>query len=150
MPLKAGDIAPDFSAKDQKGKTVKLSSFRGKKVLLYFYPTDDTPACTAQACNLQLNKRKLALRGYQIIGISTDDEKSHKKFAEKYGLTFPILPDTERTVHDSYDVWGHKKLFGHEYMGTLRTTFLINEEGIITRVIEKVKTADHAAQVMDV
>ncbi len=149
MKLSKGDKAPDFSSKDQNGNQIKLSDLRGKKVVLYFYPKDDTPGCTAQACDLNDNLPALQSAGYQVIGVSTDDEKSHQKFIHKYGLNFSLLADTDKQVVELYDVWKEKSMYGKKYMGTARTTFLIDENGIITDIIEKVDTKAHTAQILD-
>lgn len=148
MPLKPGDKAPAFKAKDENGNEVKLSDFKGRKVVLYFYPQDDTETCTKQACNLRDNLPALSAAGYQVIGVSPDPEKSHRKFIEKFGLNFPLLADVDRKLIEKYDVWHEKTLFGHTYMGVVRTTFLINEKGIITRIIDKVKSGEHHDQIL--
>jgi peroxiredoxin Q/BCP len=148
MLLSTGDIAPDFTSKDQDGNEVKLSDFKGKKVVLYFYPKDNTPGCTAESCNLRDNYEELQKQGYVVLGVSTDDEKSHQKFIEKYDLPFPLIADTDKSVHEAYGTWGEKKMYGKSYMGTLRTTYVIDEEGKIAEVISKVKTKDHAAQIL--
>ncbi|WP_428658025.1 thioredoxin-dependent thiol peroxidase [Runella sp.] len=147
MALQAGEKAPPFEAKDQNGNAVKLSDFQGKKIVLYFYPKDDTPGCTAQACSLRDSYDAMLARGYVVLGVSADDEKSHKKFAEKYHLPFPILADTDRAIIESYGVWGEKSMYGKTYMGIVRTTFIIDETGVIQEVISKVDTKNHAAQV---
>jgi len=146
--LEVGQPAPDFSARDQNGELITLSQFKGKKVVLYFYPRDNTPGCTAQACDLRDNIDRLAAAGYQVIGVSTDDEKSHQKFITKFNLPFPLIADTDNQVHELYGTWQLKKMYGKEYMGTARTTFVIDESGIIEDVIAKVNTKDHAAQVL--
>lgn len=146
--LEVGQPAPDFSARDQNGELITLSQFKGKKVVLYFYPRDNTPGCTAQACDLRDNIDRLAAAGYQVIGVSTDDEKSHQKFIAKFDLPFPLIADTDNQVHELYGTWQLKKMYGKEYMGTARTTFVIDESGIIEDVIAKVNTKDHAAQVL--
>ncbi|MFN8343623.1 MAG: thioredoxin-dependent thiol peroxidase [Spirosomataceae bacterium] len=148
MALSEGEKAPPFEAKDQNGNTVKLSDFQGKKVVLYFYPKDSTPACTAQACSLRDNYDVLLTQGYIVLGVSGDIEKSHKKFADKYRLPFSLLADPEHKIIESYGVWGEKMLYGRKYMGIVRTTFLINENGIIQEVISKVNTKNHAEQVL--
>jgi peroxiredoxin Q/BCP len=148
MKLSKGDKAPDFSSKDQNGNQIKLSGLRGKKVVLYFYPKDDTPGCTAQACDLNDNLPALQSAGYEVIGVSTDDEKSHQKFINKYGLNFSLLADTDKQVVELYDVWKEKSMYGKNYMGTVRTTFLIDENGIITDIIEKVDTKAHTEQIL--
>ncbi|MBV6641671.1 MAG: thioredoxin-dependent thiol peroxidase [Cyclobacteriaceae bacterium] len=148
MKLKAGDKAPDFTSKDQDGKEIKLSDFKGKKVVLYFYPKDDTPGCTAEACNLRDNYDLMLSKGYVVLGVSGDDEAKHKKFIEKYDLPFPLIADTDKSVHDKYGTWGEKSMYGRKYMGTFRTTFIIDEAGKIEEVIEKVKTKDHVSQIL--
>lgn len=148
ITLKPGDKAPDFEAKDQDGNNIKLSDYKGKKVILYFYPKDNTPGCTAQACNLRDNYEDLQKQGYVVLGVSQDNESSHKKFIEKQNLPFPLVADTDHKVHELYGTWGEKSMYGRKYMGTLRTTFVINEEGNIDEVIEKVKTKDHTAQIL--
>jgi peroxiredoxin Q/BCP len=147
--LKVGDIAPEIEAVDQNGNRVSLTSFKGKKVVIYFYPKDDTPGCTAEACNLRDNYSALQSAGYEILGVSTDSEKSHKKFIEKYNLPFSLIADTEKKVVEAYGVWGLKKFMGKEYMGTNRTTFVIDEDGKIKKVIEKVETKNHTAQILE-
>lgn len=146
--LKAGDKAPDFEANDQNGNKIKLSDYRGKKVVLYFYPKDDTPGCTAQACNLRDNYSELQSNGYEVIGVSADNEAKHQKFIGKYELPFTLIADTDRKVIEAYGVWGKKKFMGREYDGIHRETFVINEEGVIDNVIEKVKTKDATAQIL--
>ena len=147
--LKAGDKAPDFTAKDQNGQTVSLADFKGKMVILYFYPKDDTPGCTAEACDFRDNYQFLLSKGFQVIGVSTDDEKSHKKFVSKYSLPFPLIADTDQKIVESYGVWGEKNMYGKIYMGTIRTTFVINADGVIQYVINKVDTKASSQQVMD-
>ena len=141
-------MAPDFEANDQDGNTVKLSDYRGKKVVLYFYPKDNTPGCTAQACNLRDNYEELQKQGYVVLGVSTDSEASHKKFITKQELPFSLIADPDKEVHEKYGTWGEKKMYGRTYMGTFRTTFVIDEEGKIAEVIGKVKTKDHTAQIL--
>ena len=148
MSLQTGDIAPDFSAPDQHGKTINLSDYRGKKVVIYFYPKDDTPGCTAQACNLRDNYSELQQAGYEVIGISGDGVKSHDKFANKYELPFTLVADEDKSINEAYGVWKEKSMYGRTYMGTARTTFVIDEEGKIADIIEKVKTNDHTAQIL--
>ncbi len=148
MSLKVGDKAPDFSVNDQQGNPVKLSDFKGKKVVLYFYPKDNTPGCTAESCNLRDNYQALQKAGYEVLGVSKDDEKSHQKFIDKFDLPFTLLADTEKEIHGKYGTWVEKSMYGRKYMGTARTTFLIDENGIIEDIIEKVKTKDHTAQIL--
>lgn len=148
VKLKEGDNAPDFTGTDQDGKTVSLKDFKGKKVVLYFYPKDDTPGCTAEACNLRDNHSALKKKGYAIIGVSADSVKSHKKFEQKFSLPFPLLADTDRKIIDAYSVWGKKKFFGREFMGIVRTTFIIDEKGKIEKVIKDVDTEGHTEQVL--
>ena len=150
MKLKTGDKAPDFTVPDQDGNPVKLSALRGKKVVLYFYPKDMTPGCTAEACNLRDNYKTLLKKGYEVLGVSTDSEKSHKKFIEKEKLPFRLLADTEKTIHDAYGTWVEKSMYGRKYMGTARTTFVIDETGRIEDIIEKVDTKNHADQIYKV
>jgi peroxiredoxin Q/BCP len=139
-PLKEGDKAPAFSGKDQQGNKVSLADFKGKKVALYFYPADDTPGCTAQACNLRDNYTTLQQQGVAVIGVSPDDIDSHKKFEEKYSLPFPLLADPDHTIINKYGVWGEKQNYGRTYEGLHRTTFLIDEKGTITKVFRKPRT----------
>ena len=146
--LEIGQLAPEFSALDQNGNTLSLSQYRGKKVVLYFYPRDNTPGCTAQACDLRDNIDRLKAEGYEVIGVSTDSEKKHQNFIAKYGLPFPLIADTDHAVHELYGTWQLKKNYGKEYMGTARTTFLIDEKGILTDIIAKVKTQAHTAQIL--
>jgi peroxiredoxin Q/BCP len=146
--LAPGTIAPQFSATDQDGNKHSLSDYKGKKVALYFYPKDDTPGCTKQACSLRDNYSELLSKGVQIFGVSVDDENSHKKFVQKFELPFPLLADTEKEIVTAYGVWGEKSMYGKKYMGTHRVTYLINEEGIIASVIDKVKVDEHAGQIL--
>jgi peroxiredoxin Q/BCP len=148
MKLKSGDKAPDINSTDQNGNPVKLADFLGHKVILYFYPKDDTPGCTAEACSLRDGYADLLAKGYKIIGVSADSDKSHKKFADKYHLPFPLLPDTSKEIINAYGVWGPKKFMGRAYDGILRTTFIIGEDGKIFKIIEDVKTKNHADQVL--
>tara|TARA_B100001540_G_scaffold161372_1_gene142804 strand:+ start:231 stop:683 length:453 start_codon:yes stop_codon:yes gene_type:complete len=149
MNLKIGDKAPDFEGKNQNNESVKLSSFIGEKVVLYFYPRDNTPGCTAQACNLKDNFNELSRKGYKIIGVSSDSIKSHKKFEEKYSLPFDLISDEDKAIHKSYGTWIEKSMYGRKYMGTARWTFIIDENGIINNIIEKVKTKEHTNQILD-
>ncbi len=148
MLLEIGQMAPDFEAKIETGETIKLSDYRGKKVVLYFYPKDATPGCTAQACNLRDNYEALQKAGYVVLGISSDAEKSHKKFIEKQALPFSLIADTDLKVHEAYGTWVEKSMYGRKYMGTARTTFVIDEEGKIAEIIEKVNTKEHTAQIL--
>ncbi|AMJ66278.1 thioredoxin-dependent thiol peroxidase [Hymenobacter sp. PAMC 26628] len=148
MSLAPGQAAPDFSALDQDGNTVSLAALRGQRVALYFYPKDDTPGCTAQACNLRDHQEELNTHNIKVIGVSIDGEMAHKKFAVKYDLPFPLLVDADKKIVEAYGVWQEKKNYGKTYMGTVRTTFLIDAEGIIEKVIKKVDTQDHAAQLL--
>jgi peroxiredoxin Q/BCP len=147
--LKEGDKAPDFTAKDQNGKTVSLSDFRGKNVILYFYPKDNTPTCTVEACNFRDNYQSMIGRGFEVIGVSGDNEKSHKKFEMKYGLPFTLIADTDKSIIEAYGLWGEKTLFGRKYMGILRTTFIINTKGVIDKIIDKVDSKNSSQQVID-
>ncbi len=146
--LTIGDKAPAFEAKDQNGNLVKLSDFVGKKVVLYFYPKDDTPGCTAQACNLRDNYDILLSKGFAVLGVSVDDEKSHQKFIKKFNLPFPLLADTEHLMVEAYGVWGEKSMYGKTFMGIIRTTFIIDEKGIIAEIITKIDTKEHTAQII--
>jgi peroxiredoxin Q/BCP len=143
-----GDKAPNFSGLNQKGQTIGLEQFKGKKVALYFYPKDDTPGCTAEACNLRDNHSALQAAGYVVIGVSSDSVKSHDKFATKYSLPFDLLADEDKSVHEAYGTWVEKSMYGRKYMGTDRVTFIINEQGSIEKVIDKVKTKEHTAQIL--
>jgi len=147
--LKEGDQAPGFAAKDQNGKTISLSDFKGKNVILYFYPKDDTPGCTAEACSFRDNYQSLLSKGFDVIGVSTDDEKSHKKFETKFSLPFTLIADTDKHIVEAYGVWAEKNMYGKKYMGTLRTTFVIDGEGIIKKIIDKVDTKNSSQQVID-
>jgi len=147
--LKEGDKAPAFEGKDQNGKTISLSDFLGKKVILYFYPKDDTPGCTLEACNLRDNHTELIKRGFEVLGVSPDSEKSHTRFAGKYNLPFPLIADTEKQILKEFGAWGEKKMYGKTSEGVLRTTFVINEEGIIEKVFSKVDTKNHTKQILD-
>jgi thioredoxin-dependent peroxiredoxin len=147
--LKPGDNAPEFSSKDQDGNPVTLADFKGSKLIMYFYPKDSTPGCTSQACNLRDNYDLLLKKGYKVLGVSADSEKSHQKFIEKNKLPFPLLADTGRDVLKAYGVWGPKKFMGRTFDGIHRITFVIDEQGIISEVIQKVDTKNHAAQITD-
>lgn len=148
MRPQVGDKAPAFTANDQDGNTVKLSDLKGKKVVLYFYPKDMTPGCTAEACNLRDNYKLLLKQGYEVLGVSTDSEKSHKKFIEKEKLPFRLLADPDKKLHDLFATWVEKSMYGRKYMGTARVTFVINEKGVIEEVIEKVDTKNHTDQIL--
>ncbi len=148
MKLEIGQNAPNFETLNQDGKTVKLSDFTGKKVVLYFYPKDNTPTCTTQACNLRDNYSILQSKGYTVLGVSTDTAKSHKKFQSKFELPFDLLDDSSMKIVNDYGVWAEKMMYGKIYMGTLRTTFLIDETGIITDILEKVESKRHAEQII--
>lgn len=148
MALKIGDKAPDFKVNNQDGQPISLAALKGKKVVLYFYPKDATPGCTAEACNLRDNYKSLLKAGYEVLGISTDDEKSHKKFIAKEKLPFSLLADVDKTVHEQYGTWIEKSMYGRKYMGTARVTFVINEKGVIEEIIEKVDTKNHTSQIL--
>ncbi|MDQ3047598.1 MAG: thioredoxin-dependent thiol peroxidase [Bacteroidota bacterium] len=143
-----GDNAPDFTGKNQDGKLVSLKDFKGKKLVLFFYPKDNTPGCTAEACDLRDNYPELVKKGYAIVGISADEEKKHKKFIDKFSLPFPLIADTEMKIIKDYDVWGEKLFMGRTFDGIVRTTFVIDEKGKIEKVITKVKTKEHADQIL--
>ena len=147
--LKEGTTAPAFKTTDANGETVSLKDLRGQKVVLYFYPKDDTPGCTKEACSFRDEFAKFKKRGITVLGVSPDNEKSHKKFETKYKLPFTLLADTDHAIAESYGVWGEKKFMGRTYMGVLRTTFLIDEKGKIKKVFEKVKPEDHASEVLE-
>lgn len=147
--LKIGDKAPDFKAMDQNGNPVSLKNYKGKKIVLYFYPKDDTPGCTAQACNLRDNFDELTEKGIVVLGVSVDEMKKHKKFEDKYKLPFTLVADEEKTIVADYGLWDEKKFMGKTYMGTSRVTFLIDEKGKIAHIIEKVDTKNHTAQILD-
>jgi len=149
MVLTIGDKAPDFEVNNQNSEKTKLSDFKGKKVVLYFYPKDNTPGCTAESCNLRDNYQELKAAGYEILGVSPDSEKSHQNFIKKYELPFTLLVDTEKDILQKYDVWKEKSMYGRKYMGTVRTTFIIDENGKIERIIEKVNTKDHTNQILN-
>ena len=145
--LTAGMPAPQFEGIDQNGNTVKLSSFTGKKIVLYFYPKDDTPGCTAEACSLRDNYKDLLNKGFIVLGVSPDSEKSHQKFAGKYSLPFPLIADPEKKILTAYGAYGEKVMYGKKVMGVIRTTFIIDEKGMIEKVIKKVDTKEHATQI---
>jgi len=148
MALSVGSKAPDFNVNDQDGKPVKLSDLKGKKVVLYFYPKDQTPGCTSEACNLRDNYKVLQKQGYEVLGVSTDNEKSHQKFIAKEKLPFRLLADVDRSLHTNYGTWVEKSMYGRKYMGTARVTFIIDEKGVINEIIEKVDTKNHTDQIL--
>lgn len=146
--VKEGNKAPDFTANDQNGNKMKLSDLRGQKVVLYFYPKDDTPGCTKQACSLRDSYDVFTEKGIKVLGVSIDDEKSHQKFISKYDLPFDLIADTDKKIVEKYGVWGEKSMYGRTYMGTHRKTFLIDEEGKIVKIFDKVKVSEHADEVL--
>lgn len=143
-----GAKAPAFKGKDQDGHSISLANYKGKKLILFFYPKDNTPGCTAEACSLRDNYKLLQKNGFELLGVSVDDEKSHQKFITKHELPFPLLADTDQSVVNAYEVWVEKSMYGRKYMGTARKTFIIDEKGKIAHIIEKVDTKDHAGQIM--
>jgi peroxiredoxin Q/BCP len=147
--LQEGDKAPDFKGVDQEGNTIQLSDYKGKKLVLYFYPKDNTPGCTNEACNLRDNYEELQKQGFEILGVSADSEKKHQNFINKYNLPFPLLADTEKEVIEQYGIWGPKKFMGKVKDGIHRTTFVIDEEGKIEKVFKKVKTKEHTNQILE-
>lgn len=147
--LKEGQKTPDFSAKNENGELISLKSLLGKKVVLYFYPADDTPTCTTESCNLRDNYSKLKRKGYEVFGVSPDDEKSHQKFIKKYKLPFSLLADTDKKIIHAYDVWGSKTVFGKTYDDLIRTTFVIDEKGRIEKIISDVKAKVHTEQILE-
>jgi peroxiredoxin Q/BCP len=149
VKLKPGDKAPEFIATDQNGKKISLSEYKGKKVILYFYPKDNTPGCTDEACSLRDGYPEIIKEGFDVIGVSADSSNSHKGFIDKHNLPFRLISDEDQKVINAYGVWGEKNMYGKKYFGILRTTFIISEEGIIEKVIEKVRTKDHAKQVLE-
>ncbi|MDR1553935.1 MAG: thioredoxin-dependent thiol peroxidase [Prevotellaceae bacterium] len=146
--LNTGDKAPDFSGVTQNGKTIKLADFKGKKLVLYFYPKDNTSGCTAEACSLRDGYARFLQQGYEIVGVSIDSVSSHQKFTEKHSLPFSLIADVDKKIVEDYGVWGEKKFMGKTYTGTIRTTFIIDENGIIEKIIEKVDTKNHAEQII--
>ncbi len=148
--LQVGDIAPNFTSTDQNANPVTLSDYAGKKVILFFYPKDNTPGCTLEACSFRDNYQALTAQGFVVLGVSTDDEKSHKKFETKFDLPYTLIADTDKSLNNSYGVWVEKSMYGKTYMGTNRKTFVINEEGNILAIINKVDTKNASAQVLEV
>lgn len=148
--IEIGDKVPDYLGTDENGNEIRVQDFAGKKLVLYFYPKDSTPGCTQEACNLRDNYEKMLAKGYAVVGVSVQDAKSHKKFIEKHQLPFPLIADTEMELNKAFGVWGEKSMFGKKYMGTLRTTFVINEEGIVEQVIKpkEIKVKNHAKQIL--
>lgn len=151
MALNIGDKIPEVLGKDQEGKEVKTSDYKGKKFILYFYPKDSTPGCTAEACNFRDNFYELRHAGYEIVGVSVDDEKSHNKFIEKHELPFRLIADTDKFLVETFGVWAEKTLAGKKYMGTLRTTYMIDEEGAISQIFtaKEIKAKEHAEQILE-
>ena len=147
--MKPGDIIPRVVGTDQNGTLHQASDYAGRKLIIYFYPKDNTPGCTAEACSLSGGYADLKRAGYALLGVSKDSAASHAKFAEKHSLPFPLIADVDHTLQEAFGVWREKKMAGRTYMGTVRTTFVINEQGIVTHVIEKVNTKDHARQILD-
>ncbi|OJW71391.1 MAG: peroxiredoxin [Candidatus Amoebophilus sp. 36-38] len=148
MHLQVGDPAPTFVGKDQNGRTIKLADFAGKKLILYFYPKDNTPGCTLEARNLRDNYEALRKAGYEVVGVSTDSEESHQQFITQHSLPFRLIADKDHQIHDMYGTWVEKSMFGKKYWGTARTTFVIDEKGKIEQIIDKVETDNHAAQIL--
>lgn len=148
--MNIGDKAPELLGRDENGNELKISDFKGKKLVLYFYPKDSTPGCTSEACNLRDNYQRLLERGYAVVGVSVQDEKSHKRFIEKYQLPFPLIADTDHTLVEAFGVWGEKKMAGRTYMGTIRTTFVIDEEGRVAEIYgpKQIKVKEHAEQIL--
>lgn len=146
--IKEGDKAPEFTAGDEAGNILSLSQFKGKKLILFFYPKDDTPGCTAENCNLRDNYAVLLEKGFAVVGVSPDSAKKHQGFKTKYGLPFPLIPDSDQQIMKMYGAWGEKQMYGRSYEGVLRTTFIINEEGVVEKVFEKVDTKNHTAQIL--
>ena len=147
--LEAGDKAPMFEGVNQNGEKISLKDFKGKKIIIYFYPKDNTPGCTAESCNLNENYEMWLNKGYDVVGVSPDNEKSHKNFISKFGLKFNLIADTEHKILEDYGAWGEKSMYGKKYMGVLRTTYVINEDGIIEAVFDKVDTKNHTSQIIE-
>jgi peroxiredoxin Q/BCP len=147
--LKEGDKAPDFTGLNEKGEEISLSDYKGKKLILFFYPKDNTPGCTAEACNLRDNYSELKAQGFELLGVSPDSARKHQNFINKFELPFPLLADTEQEVLNKYGAWGEKQMYGRKYMGVFRTTFVIDGEGIIEKVFTKVKTKAHTEQILE-
>lgn len=148
--MEIGDKVPEILGTDQDGKQISLSDFKGKKLVLYFYPKDSTPGCTSQACNLRDNYELMMKRGYAVVGVSVQDEKSHKKFIEKYNLPFPLIADVDKKLNEAFGVYGEKKMYGRSYMGTFRTTFIIGTDGTVEEIFtpKQIKVKEHAEQVL--
>ena len=148
--IEIGDKVPDFLGTDENGNEIRTRDFAGKKLVLYFYPKDSTPGCTQEACNLRDNYERMLAKGYAVVGVSVQDEKSHKRFIEKNNLPFPLIADTEMVLNNAFGVWGEKSMCGRKYMGTFRTTFVINEEGIVEQIFEpkEIKVKNHAEQIL--
>jgi len=149
IQLKEGSAAPRFEGIDQKGNMIKSDDFLGKKLVLYFYPKDNTPGCTTEACNLRDNYELLLGKGFAVVGVSPDSEKSHNNFAGKYSLPFPLIADTSKKILNDFGVWGEKQMYGKSYFGVLRTTFIIDEKGVIEKIITKVDTSEHTSQILN-
>ncbi len=147
LELKEGDLAPAIKAVDQSGELITLEEYRGKKIVLYFYPKDNTPGCTAESCDLRDNYSQFIEKGFEVIGVSADSEKSHQKFISKYNLPFRLISDEDKKVLKDYNAWGEKKMYGKSYMGVLRKTYIIDEKGYVEKIIEKVKTKEHSRQI---
>lgn len=148
MKLKIGDKSPKFEGLDQNGDPIRLEDFKGKKLVLYFYPKDNTPGCTAESCDLRDNYEELLRKGYEVVGISSDSARKHQNFIKKYDLPFRLIADVDKSIHEQFGTWAEKQMFGRKYMGTVRTTFIIDEKGVLEEIIEKVDTKDHTAQIL--
>jgi len=147
--LKVGDKAPAFEGVNQNGEKISLSDYSGKKLILYFYPKDNTPGCTAESCNLNENYDAWLKKGFEVVGVSPDSQKSHQNFISKFGLRFNLISDTEKEILEAYGAWGEKSMYGKKYMGVLRKTFVIDEDGVIVEIFDKVKTKDHTNQITE-